>query len=209
MWTRHLEADDDLRQMSEYLRNNVEPKDAKIAKWCKYDSKYFYYVDDMLVRTITYGPPSQREITTVLCVPELEVKNVLRKEHNAGHPGFKLMLTKLRSKYWWKSMITDIHTHVTSCITCQEFKRAYNRKAVMGGHPGSTEKMGLVAMDLLQLPRTDRGYQYVLVCIDAFSRFAIASPLRTKAAKEVVYVFEETVCKVFSCAHRSRNRVYK
>jgi len=43
----------------------------------------------------------------------------------------------------------------------------------------------LLCVDLLKLPTTMNCHKYLLVCVDHFSKYAIAEPLRTKSAEEV------------------------
>ena len=47
------------------------------------------------------------------------------------------------------------------------------------------EPFELVGMDLLQLPTTDRGHNYLLVMVDYFTRYPYTCPLKTKETAEV------------------------
>lgn len=48
-------------------------------------------------------------------------------------------------------------------------------------------------MDLASLSTENDGYRYILLIIDAFSRFIRVRPLRTKSAKEVLDAFKSIV----------------
>ncbi len=45
----------------------------------------------------------------------------------------------------------------------------------------------MVAIDLLQLPRSTQGFVYILVCVDHFSRFVVLAPLRNKSSVTVAH----------------------
>ena len=46
-------------------------------------------------------------------------------------------------------------------------------------------------MDVRRFARVNRGYKYILVVIDVFSRFAWARPLKTKTGVEVANAFQD------------------
>lgn len=50
---------------------------------------------------------------------------------------------------------------------------------------GLNEVWQLDLMEMIPYASINSGYKYILVCIDVFSRFARAMPLKTKSAKEV------------------------
>ena len=45
-------------------------------------------------------------------------------------------------------------------------------------------------MDVHRFARVNRGYKYILVVLDVFSRYAWARPLKTKTGTEVANVFQ-------------------
>lgn len=62
------------------------------------------------------------------------------------------------------------------------------RKYVLKGI-GETLQMDLVS--LIQFKKDNRGYSFILVLIDTFSKFVLIEPLRTKTAKEVAIALEK------------------
>lgn len=53
--------------------------------------------------------------------------------------------------------------------------------------------------DLTSLSSHNDSYRYLLTCIDVFSRFAWAVPLRTKSAREVTSAFEQNILNQRKC----------
>ena len=57
--------------------------------------------------------------------------------------------------------------------------------------------------DMVQVQRQNRGYRYILTCIDILSRFAWARPLKSKSAKEVSAAIED----IFISSRRTPKRI--
>ena len=52
------------------------------------------------------------------------------------------------------------------------------------------------------LPVSDNGYRYILTCIDAFTRFVWAFPLKTQEATEIVQTLMDGIVAVFGVPKR-------
>jgi len=104
----------------------------------------------------------------------------------AGHPGAERMKATI-SLYWhWINMSQDIQTYVQSCQTCQRHNKWHTQpRAPLGNFPLLAGSLLRIHVDILQLPTTNEGYKYLLVIIDAFSKWVELVPLRTKEAEEV------------------------
>ena len=63
-------------------------------------------------------------------------------------------------------------------------RRKYNRARVIVNGINSQVDMDL--MDIVDLAKQNDGYQYLLVCINIFSRFARCVPVKTKKGKDVL-----------------------
>ncbi len=47
-----------------------------------------------------------------------------------------------------------------------------------------------VSIDLLHLPRSRQGSQYLLVCVDNFSRFVVLAPVKNITAASIALVYQ-------------------
>ena len=59
--------------------------------------------------------------------------------------------------------------------------------APMLQYPPPEQPWDVVTIDLLQLPKIHHDSQYLLVCIDHFSRFVVLTPLKNKTATAVAH----------------------
>ena len=105
---------------------------------------------------------------------------------DAGHFGYKRTLAKLRQRYVWPNMTSDVKGVMQTCIQCWRQGKGGPRHI-----PGNVLPKGwsgeVVAMDLFgPLPTTARGNTIILVIIDRFTRWAELIPLRRSTAENLV-----------------------
>ncbi len=96
-------------------------------------------------------------------------------------------------------MRLDIHEHTDICQSCAEHNPVPLRKAPILSYPVPSAPWDAVAIDILKLPRTESGKDYLLVIMDNFSWFCILVPLPEKSAKTVARaIVDEIICKFTS-----------
>ena len=78
-------------------------------------------------------------------------------------------------------------------------RRRYKRSRVIV--PGIDAQFQADLVDLQNLSRYNKGYKYLLTCIDIFSKFAFVLPLTTKQGQELVKSFQ----KILSTGRKPTN----
>ncbi|GFT35665.1 uncharacterized transposon-derived protein F54H12.3 [Trichonephila clavipes] len=68
-------------------------------------------------------------------------------------------------------------------------RRRFKRNRVLVG--GIEEQFQADLLDLQSLSQYNNGYKYLLTCIDVFSKYAWAIPLRDKKSKSILKGFEK------------------
>lgn len=138
----------------------------------------------------------------LVIVPPSYIPNALALAHSmlpAGHGGTKVTLARCRKFAYWPGMKADVEQYVRSCPVCCRFKKRGSPPAPLMRYPEVGQPFDRVHMDIVgPLSVSDEGYRYVLTVIDVLSRFLVATPLRTKAAKEVAAAFYKNVVCVHS-----------
>ena len=105
------------------------------------------------------------------------------------HAGRESTLQDLKSRYHWEGVDNDLKVYLRHCLWCRRAKSVLPRRAgklqqALHQHSGS-----LVSMDLVSMPRTRDGYDYILTVLDAFSHYLIAVPIKSKSATAVLDAF--------------------
>lgn len=191
----------DFAGIYQYLVDGTLPDDPKARGYIVAESKYYSLVDNVLYHWFqTRGRKVAKELRLIkqLALPKVLRLDALKSYHDSlaggGHLGVDKVKTAMYQKYYWPGMHNDIVTYVKSCDRCQLAKRDYNpHKPPMVPMPMS-KRFERWHIDILgPLNRTEEGYEYVLLCIDSFTRWSEAFPLKSQSAKETADVLYKEI----------------
>ena len=114
------------------------------------------------------------------------------------HKSFDKMLRDLARVAYWPSMRRDVRNYVDSCETCAEFKKTLKWKTPLRKYKTPSCPNERLHIDLIgKLDRTTPGHEYILVAVDAFSKFVTLVPLKTKTANEVAEALVNRYISIF------------
>ncbi len=134
-----------------------------------------------------------------LVIPEVFIPVTLYHIHDsplAGHPGKDRALRQAQRLYFWPSMRKDITRHCLLCASCTEHRPSLHHESPNLAYPIPHAPWDSLSVDILKLPLTENGFQYLLVCIDSFSRYSILVPLKDKSAHSVARaIINEVICR--------------
>ena len=113
-----------------------------------------------------------------------------------AHAGPYQTYKRLFATYWWPTMQNDVKTILSTCDICQRVKSGpCNMHAPLVPIP-TNRVFERVHMDLMGPMANSHGYKYILVIIDAFSRWIEAVPLTNKRAETVAWALLTTwICR--------------
>ena len=147
------------------------------------DENLYISLNGILCRTSLEGR-SQIVVPSVL-IPE--VLRLAHDEHLSGRQGSKKTLFRILCRFWWPTIQKDVVNYTQSCTICAQRMPVNKRaRAPLLGRPKAAKPFEMIEMDIKgPLPRTDRGFQYILVVQDAFSRYAEMFGMPRQTAEEV------------------------
>nr|VZH97045.1 unnamed protein product [Spirometra erinaceieuropaei] len=118
------------------------------------------------------------------------VESVLTALHTQlGHSGQRRTELAVRSRFWWPQLRSAVQRFCQSCATCATFKPpSPSPRAPL--QPMTTEHAGLDIVG--PFPISVRGFEYVLVMVDYFTRWVEAMPLLRQDAASVANATSRT-----------------
>nr|CAH7743751.1 unnamed protein product [Callosobruchus chinensis] len=122
-----------------------------------------------------------------LCVPTSQVQNLVMSVHvNEGHFGKAKVYNFLRQYLYWPRMQRHIRQIIASCDLCQKTKCCATTQgplhSVLPRRPGE-----LVCTDLIgPLPVSRGGTTYILVFVDAFTKYVKIYALKRATTKAIL-----------------------
>ena len=131
-----------------------------------------------------------------------EIKNdVLDSIHRQlGHIGYTKMLNFMRDRYTWKGLTDDVKNHIANCIPCAERKSSGNILGVKRLSIVAERPFQKVMIDVCgPLPKSQKGYQYILGLVDVFSRYVMMIPMKETTTATIVDAIMSRWISNFGC----------
>jgi transposase InsO family protein len=150
--------------------------------------------NDILKREISL--PREGQIQHII-LPKCFRGLVLKHLHDdMGHLGAERVWNMARDRFYWPRMSKEIEQYVTQECSCIKDKKPnIHRRAAM--RPITiTYPMEMVSIDFSHLEKCKGGFEYILVVMDHYTRFAQAFATRNKASKTAAQkVFNDFVLR--------------
>jgi len=201
-------ADIETKQMIEYLEQGNLPSGRELQKTIIIQSSA-YSVHEGILYHHTYprnrSGPQKGQVFQIV-IPQKFRKAILYDTHDsvmAGHRGVLATLLKIRERFYWRSMESDVATWIRCCPRCnQRGKRSDHKRAPL--QPLEPE-MALFSWQIDvagPLARTPSGHRYILTCIDTYTKFVEYIPMRDISAVSVSRaLFDQVFCRYGVCKH--------
>lgn len=190
--TKLQRSDNKLRDLI-YALENPTNADSKLLRQTR-----SYLLENNVLYKKHFDP---RGSSKLLVIPDSMKEEILLCCHDdplsGGHLGFAKTFGKIKTRYFWPNMYSEIENYVKSCTNCQHRKNVPKAPAgllqpIKVGTP--FEKLGI---DILgPFPKTKLGNTVIVTAMCYATKWAIAKALPAGSAKHVAdFLLEEVICK--------------
>ena len=130
-------------------------------------------------------------------VPRKARRSILYACHDmktSGHLGVSKTVSKIKQKFYWPGLQSDVRSYIAGCGTCSKRKGPIPTKRAPMQIVRSGFPMERIAIDILgELPETAKGNKYIVVIGNYFTKSTEALPIPNMEACTVAKVLVENV----------------
>eukprot|EP00878_Enallax_costatus_P000909 GHUV01001039.1.p1 GENE.GHUV01001039.1~~GHUV01001039.1.p1 ORF type:complete len:2125 (+),score=442.77 GHUV01001039.1:122-6376(+) len=152
----------------------------------------YYFSGDQLVRRFPDGS------TRIVPQPIERAKLIQDLHHRYGHYGIRKTAAQVRNQYWWHGFWNDVVQVVSACEHCQRVNASFTAKPQqLTPIPISSVGFRWHVDTAGPLPQSRMGNKYILVSVEAFTKYLVAVPMKDKEASTTAYHFLHNVLSRF------------
>ena len=190
---------EDLSRIVEYLETGETPLDARLARQTEHEATQYFMKDGILYHQTPAQKTNNMPEIEQIAIPQSLRKTVIEQHHDQNcHCGIDRTYETIRRKYYWPGLYRDIKQYCKTCLVCQRVKRDFHfRRASLNPLPVTDTVGSRYHIDICgPLKETKEGYKYILLCVESYSRYPEAHPLKTQEAQEVADVlYNQIICR--------------
>jgi hypothetical protein len=185
----------DLDESYTRLRDNIIANPQRNPSWKVENGLVYRFVPNKIV--LPGNVPEWK-----LLVPRNQRTKILESCHDAptsAHFGYYKTLSRLSINHFWPKMRRSVIRYVRNCKVCNEQKAPNTARAgLMGKEKKVQFPWQMISVDLIgPLPTSTKGYSYLLVIVDWFTKYVVLFPLRKATSLKVTECIENGIFLVY------------
>ena len=132
-----------------------------------------------------------------LVLPKIYRSMVLKELHDSmGHIASEKVMALIRPRFFWPFMQQEVEAYINEECSCVIQKKPVKQVKSELEVIETTSPFELISLDFLHLEKASGGFEYILVLVDHFTRYAVCYPTRNKHGKTAAKcLFDDFVLK--------------
>lgn len=162
------------------------------------------------------GVENEEDSLWRIWLPKSLSEKVIRSCHNSDsscHGGFQKTLSRIRSKYFWPSMVKDVKLFVQNCDICKSIKYPnQTSRPIMGNQFPSNRPFERLYCDFLgTYPFSKVNNSVLFICLDHFSKFVFLKPMKSATSSNIILFLQNELFPTFGvprCIHSDNGKQF-
>nr|CDS27171.2 gag pol polyprotein [Hymenolepis microstoma] len=130
-------------------------------------------------------------------VPQTYRRKIFDHFHGLSHPSIRSTTKLITDRFVWKNIRQDVRQWAKSCLSCQASKVHKHTQSPLAGFPLPEARFRHIHVDIVGPLPPSNSCSYILTCVDRFTRWPIAVPLRDTSSASVAKALIDSWISIF------------
>nr|CUU99444.1 hypothetical transcript [Hymenolepis microstoma] len=130
-------------------------------------------------------------------VPQVYRRKIFDHFHGLSHPSIRSTTKLITDRFVWKNIRQDVRHWAKNCLSCQASKVHKHTQSPLARFPLPEDRFRHIHVDIVGPLPPSNSCSYILTCVDRFTRWPIAVPLRDTSSASVAKALIESWISIF------------